>query len=36
MGVKPCGAMVCALQFIGKTLVVCKFKIDKNGVLKKN
>jgi hypothetical protein len=36
MGVKPCGAMVCELQFIGKNAAVCKFKIDKNRLLKKN
>jgi hypothetical protein len=36
MGVKGCGVMVCERQFIGKNAGVCKFKIDKNGVLKKN
>ncbi len=28
--------MVCDWQFIGKNAVVCKFKIDKNRLLKKN
>ena len=28
--------MVCELQFIGKNAAVCKFKIDKNRLLKKN
>jgi hypothetical protein len=36
MGVKPCGAMGYEWQFIGKNAVVCKFKIDKNRLLKKN
>jgi hypothetical protein len=36
MGVKGCGGMACELQFIGKNAVVCKFKIDKNRLLKKS
>ena len=36
MGAKPCGVTGYTLQFIGKNAEVCKFKIDKNRLLKKN
>jgi hypothetical protein len=36
MGVKSCWTKVYEWQFIGKNEAVCKFKIDKNRVLKKN